>query len=72
MNLDVNNAHVRCEEFQNYRRLQKRKLADIKFQLSEKSALLTTSSVSKGIEMEKSKAPTFSGKTIDYPEFKKG
>ena len=24
------------------------------------------------IEMEKSKAPTFSGRTIDYPEFKRG
>ena len=26
----------------------------------------------KSIEMEKSKAPTFSGRTIDYPEFKRG
>ena len=26
----------------------------------------------RGIEMEKSSAPTFSGRTIDYPEFKRG
>ena len=31
-----------------------------------------TSTPRKGVEMEKSKAPTFSGKTIDYPEFKRG
>ena len=31
----------------------------------------STSSV-QSIQMEKSKAPTFLGRTIDYPEFKRG
>ena len=74
MTLDVANAPARCQEFENYRRSQKKKIADIEFKLAEKSSIpsASASSVPKGIEMEKSKAPSFSGKTIDYPEFKKG
>ncbi len=49
--------------------------SDIEIQLAEKVHTPVASSTTnrvKGIEMEKSKAPSFSGKTIEYPEFKRG
>ena len=40
-------------------------------QLNVNSAVPPTPSLSKGIEMVKNKAPSFSGDTLDYPDFKR-
>ena len=59
--LDVANTTMICQQFEVYRREYKKRMTTIELLL-----------LFKGIEMEKSKAPSFSGKTIDYPEFKNG
>ena len=71
---DVANIAANSEQFELFRQAQQKKIADIELHLatlkpvSAKSSSLPT----EGIEMEKSKAPSFSGHTIDYPEFKRG
>ena len=72
MSLDIKDAPLRCKEFEEYKRIQKKIITEIEFELAEKSSTSIVSSAPKGIEMEKSKAPSFSGRTLDYPEFKKG
>ena len=78
--LDVANIETRIEQFETFRRKQQKLITDIEIRLAEQkcSAASTASRNSsegvklKGIEMQKSKPPSFSGKTIDYPEFKRG
>ena len=76
MSLDAaNDVTEKCTQFEEFRQVQQSKIVDIELRLAEKVSSPSTSSTinrMKGIEMEKSKAPSFSGKTIDYPEFKKG
>ena len=75
MSLETVDLAGTCDEFEKFRQKQQTNLSTIQLQLAEntKSPVLPdTSSAKRGIEMEKSRAPTFSGKTIDYPEFKRG
>ena len=75
LSLDVTRLADRSKQLETFRREQQTKIAEIELRLAEHSVGNTTSpstSHVKGIEMEKSKAPCFSGKTIDYPEFKRG
>ncbi len=74
MLLDHQNVAARCKEFEEFRRTHQSNIDTIAFQLAEKSSSPAPARgvSNKNIEMEKSKAPSFTGKTIDYPEFKKG
>ena len=78
MSLDHTNVVNRCQEFEEFRRTQLSKVDTIGFQLAKKTPTPSPTPSSapvpliKTMEMEKSKAPVFSGKTIDYPEFKRG
>ena len=74
MALDQVNVARQCLEFEEFRRVQQGKIVTIQFQLAENVPSPTPASAgyAKGVEMEKSKAPSFFGKTIDYPEFKRG
>ena len=78
MSLDHTNVVNRCQEFEEFRRTQLSKVDTIGFQLAKKTPTPSSAPSSapvpliKTMEMEKSKAPVFSGKTIDYPEFKRG
>ena len=75
LSLDAARLADRVKTLETFRREQQAKIAEIELFLAEHSVDPTpTASTSrvKGIEMEKSKAPCFSGKTIDYPEFKRG
>ena len=76
--LDPQNATTFNQNFEQFKRSHQVAAITIQTQLADQ---LNTSPVApptplvhqtKGIEMEKSKAPTFSGNTIDYPEFKRG
>ena len=64
-----------CETF---RQSQQPKLVTIQLHLADAVADKSASAQSslqphmKGVEMEKSKAPTFNGRTLDYPHFKRG
>ena len=73
--LDRANIASRCSETEKFRREQQNIINTITFQLAELIPITTTPSQPhnpvKTIEMEKSKAPSFSGRTIDYPEFKR-
>ena len=72
------------DEHADFRQSYGMRLTQIQLQLAEKSVAHTNSATTshsltsadsvypRGIEMEKSRAPIFSGKTIDYPEFKRG
>ena len=51
-----------------FRQTYKKKVLVVQMQLAEKQPTVPKTS----FEMEKSKAPTFSGRIIDYPEFKRG
>ena len=69
--LDVSNL----DEYELFCQDQLSKAVTVELALAEKAPPSTSSSVktrNKGVEMEKSKAPTFSGKIIHYPEFKRG
>ena len=78
--LDPANLKTHCNEFEHFRRVIQPKILAVQMQLAEQLSLTSerppstpvTPAPRKGIEMEKSKAPTFSGKTIEYPEFKRG
>ena len=71
--LDIANIGTNSQQFELFRQAQQKKIADIELRLAtKKSASPKPSLPTKGIEMEKSKAPSFSGHTIDYPEFKRG
>ena len=76
--LDPTNIRTHCNELEHFKRTVQPMVLTVQIQLAEQLAtpppppppIQTNITSSKGIEMEKSKAPTFSGKTIDYPEFK--
>ena len=65
-------------ELELFKRANQPKILAIQLQLADQLSVPPTpapshaSAANKGIEMEKSKAPVFSGRTIDYPEFKRG
>ena len=74
--LDPDNALNYNEELENFKRANSTHLMDIRTQLADQlnGDVCTAASrtPTKSIEMEKSKAPSFSGDTLDYPEFKRG
>ena len=80
MSLDPDNMRTHCNEFEHYKRVIQPKILQVQMQIAdqlsitseESSEAPSTHAPKHRIEMEKSKAPTFSGKTIDYPEFKRG
>ena len=77
---DPENSQSYSSEHEQFKRACNAKILDIQLQLADQLSASPIPVVSpvhpsttfKSIEMEKSKAPTFSGKTIDYPEFKRG
>ena len=74
--LDPANVIAYHEELEHFKREHQTHIITIRTyladQLNVNSAVPSTPSLSKSIEMEKSKAPSFSGDTLDYPEFKRG
>ena len=64
----------RVDELELYRQKNLTLALTLEVAIAEKTPTSQPTSLpkSKGIEMEKSRAPTFSGRTIDYPEFKRG
>ena len=72
---DLGTTLDQCEQF---RQCQQTHLVTIQLHLPDSTEISSKakSSVSalsmKGVEMEKSKAPAFSGRTLDYPHFKRG
>ena len=73
---DPGNVKSHCTTFEKFRRDIQPKILAIQLQLADQLTIKEEhprpSITKKGIEMEKSKAPSFSGRTIDYPEFKRG
>ena len=72
-NEEVENTIAEHEEF---KRLQQKRILDVRLKLaglanhaSKLSSSTITSTSTRTVEMEKCKAPSFSGKTIEYPEF---
>ena len=66
------------EDCENFRQTHQHHFVTIQFRLADvlpderTTAQSPPRSAMKGVEMEKSKAPTFSGRTLDYPHFKRG
>ena len=77
MLLDKDNSTNHCSEFEQFRREQHAMITQVQIRLAEAASVKepvkesTAKSANKSLEMEKSKAPTFSGKTLDFPEFKR-
>ena len=79
--LDSANLDIILKQHTEFQQQYNTKLLDLQIVLAEKapgSAVVGSAVIgsavdgSSAIQMEKSKAPTFSGRTIDYPEFKRG
>ena len=73
--LDQANSATYYDDLEQFKRTHQSKLMTVQLQLADQlntPPVSTVSRPSKGIEMEKGKAPTFSGTTTDYPEFKHG
>ena len=76
--LDPTHAVEHSKQLEQYKRSHHSNIMKIRTQLADQRNTTTTStsaptrSQTKSIEMEKSKAPSFSGDTLDYPEFKRG
>ena len=73
--LDKANTSAFCKEIEQFRCEHQQNITTLQLRLAE--ALVVVKDVpspksTKSLEMEKSRAPTFSGRTIDYPEFKRG
>ena len=73
---NMNQTLENCEKF---RRTQQEHLVTIQFRLADAVQDISSAAEQptpqpaiKGVEMEKSKAPIFSGRTLDYPHFKQG
>ena len=74
----------KLNDHEHFRQTQQQKLLVIQLQLADNAPIpeasssyttpnpISTRIATRGIEMEKSKAPTFSGRTIEYPGFKRG
>ena len=79
MSLDQDNLKTHCNEFEHYKRVIQAKILQAQLHLAEQLTLTSmytsevqiTHTQKHRIEIEKSKAPTFSGRTIDYLEFKR-
>ena len=84
LNISGTDAARTIDEHENFKQTQQKRLLDVRVQLAklavsaEKAAPApaaptqpTATVSSRSVEMEKCKAPTFSGRTIDYPEFKR-
>jgi hypothetical protein len=73
---DPGNVKSHCTTSEKFRKDIQPKILAIQLQLADQLTMKEEnqcpSITKKGIEMKKSKAPSFSGKTIDYPEFKRG
>ena len=78
---DCTNLKDHCTSLESFRRDIQSKILSVQLQLADQESSQQPSTTSlpvatrthqRGIEMEKSRAPTFSGRTIDYPEFKRG
>ena len=82
MSLDPENMKTNCNEYGNYQRVNQSKILQLQMLADQFNTTTTTSEHSSEapsfhvpkdrIEMDKSKAPTFFGKTTDYPKFKRG
>ena len=80
MSLDQDNLVTPCNKFEHYKHVIQAKILQAKFHLAERLPLTSkpwaetpiTHTQKHKIEMENSKVPTFSGRTIDYPEFTRG
>ena len=78
--LDPINLKTQCNELEHFKRANQPIVLTIQMQLAEQLATpppapiaaSSTSTRTRDIKMEKSKAPIFSGRTIEYPEFKRG
>ena len=68
--LDPTNLDSTFQKHDEFRQKFKKEVLNIQMSLAEK--VPNTTSPVQSIQMEKSKAPVFSGRTIDYPEFKRG
>ena len=75
MSLNSAGAVQTCTSIEEVRRSKEDDLVIILLRLADISTLATPVSPvasPRGVEMEKSRAPSFTGKTIDYPEFRRG
>ena len=75
LSLDKMNTATYCAEFEQFRREQQSSITTVQIRLADAAGATKPTPVvtpTKSLEMEKSRAPTFSGRTIDYPEFKRG
>ena len=80
MSFDLDNMRIYCNEFEHYKRVIQHKILQFQMQIADQLSVTseespeasTTHAPKTRIEMEKSKAPIFSWKTIDYSEFKRG
>ena len=79
LSLDPTNVKTLLEKHEPFRQQHLSNITKIKIQLADRTpsasslvAPLTPAEPKKLIKMEPSKAPTFSGRTLEYPEFKRG
>ena len=82
LNLSLSDTETVISEHESFRQNQQKRLVVVKVrlaQLAKDASELTPPPAScsrthstRSVEMEKCKAPTFTGRTIDYPEFKRG
>ena len=72
LHLDPQNLEVALEEHTSFLQAQKKLVDAVQHKLVKIAAEQVSTSLSlESPKMEPSKAPTFSGRTIDYPEFKR-
>ena len=84
LNISGTDTAKTIDEHETFKQTQQKRLLDVRVQLAklaantEKAASASATPTqpaatvsSRSVEMEKCKAPTFSGRTIDYPEFKR-
>ena len=81
LNLSLSDTEKVISEHELFRQNQQRRLVGVKVKLAQlaknetdiksPSMLASNTQATRSVEMEKCKAPTFSGRTIDYPEFKR-
>ena len=76
LSLDTKNFDDNLNTLETFRKDALSNVTKIELLLADKSpshsAPRSSATGSRGVEMEKCRAPTFSGNTIDYPEFKRG
>ena len=75
IDLNLEDAVAQCTSIEEFKRSKEDNIVVIQLRLAELSTPIAPAASTvamKSVEMEKSKAPTFSGQTLDYPEFKRG